>query len=196
MTRVGEIARKTAETDIKLRIALDGQGQYRGETGVPFLDHMLTLWCKNAGCDLTLQVQGDLAVDAHHTVEDIGICLGLAVNTALGDKAGVTRYGSALVPMDEALVLAVLDLSGRPFLNFEVNLPAARVGTFETELVVEFLRSFVNNSKVTLHLRQFSGSNTHHIIEAIYKAWGRAWRQAKSLDPLVTGVPSTKGTLS
>lgn len=196
MTRVGEITRKTKETDIQLRIDLDGQGNYLGETGIPFLDHMFTLWCKHSGSDLTLQARGDLVVDAHHTVEDIGICLGLAIKKALGDKAGISRYGAAWVPMDEALVLAVIDLSGRPYLVFEVTMPAIQVGSFDTELVAEFLRSFVNNSGVTLHIRQISGSNTHHVIEAVYKAWGRAWRQAKSLDPGINGIPSTKGILT
>lgn len=195
MTRKAEVKRKTKETEISLKLTLDGEGEYRGKSGVPFLDHMLSLWAKNARCDLEIEAKGDLEVDAHHTVEDIGICLGQAVALALGEKEGVNRYGSALIPMDEALVLASLDLSGRAYLAFEVKFPTARVGEFETELFKEFFQAFAREAKLTLHFRALSGENTHHLAEAVFKAWGRAFREATEIDPRLKGVPSTKGVI-
>lgn len=193
--RLGDVERKTSETDIKLTLNLDGQGWQSVTTGVPFLDHMLILWSKHGLFDLELKAVGDTQIDDHHTVEDIGICLGQALEKAVGDKAGINRYGTAFVPMDEALAMVSLDLSGRSFLAFEANLPAAKVGNFDTELVEEFLRALVFNAKMTLHVRVMAGVNTHHIIEAIFKALGRALREAVTKDPRIQGVMSTKGLL-
>lgn len=193
--RQAAVQRTTAETAIQLQLKLDGEGRYQGTTGLPFFDHMLTLMARHGLMDLTLVVAGDLQVDGHHTVEDLGICLGQAINRALGERQGITRYGSALVPMDEALVLAVVDISGRPYLAYQLDIPTAQVGNFDTQLVEEFCRALVNHAGMTLHLRGLAGSNSHHIVEAAFKALGRALAAAASLDPRVRGIPSTKGQL-
>ena len=193
--RSAEIVRTTTETDINLSLNLDGKGEYKIDSGVPFLDHMLNLWTRHGLFDLDLKAQGDVEIDDHHTVEDIGISLGQALKEALGSKEGIKRYGTSYVPMDETLVLVSLDLSGRPFLVFKADLPAAKVGNFDTELVEEFLRAFAFNGGVTLHVKLIEGGNTHHIIEAIFKALGRALREAVSIDPKIEGVLSTKGQL-
>ncbi len=193
--RQAKVARQTNETNISLSINIDGSGSSKICTEIGFFDHMLTLFTKHGGLDLELYAQGDLCVDAHHTVEDVGICLGRAVKEALGDKKGITRYGHAYVPMDEALALAVVDFSGRGYLVFDAVLPAPKVGEFDTELVEEFLRALAVNGEFTLHVRVISGKNTHHIIEAVFKALGRAVRQAAALDEKTNGVPSTKGVL-
>lgn len=193
--RKGKVTRTTGETDIKLSINLDGQGKYKLETAVPFLDHMLALWSKQALFDLEVKGVGDIMVDDHHTVEDIGICLGQAFAQALGGKEGITRYGTSFVPMDEALAMVSLDLSGRAFLAMDADMPSAKVGDFDTELVEEFLRAFAFNAGITLHIKLLAGKNTHHIIEAIFKALGRALRDAVTIDSRIKGVPSTKGKL-
>lgn len=195
MGRKGVVTRETGETKIWLELELDGQGSLTGKTGVGFFDHMLHLWVRHSGFDLNLEVAGDLDVDAHHTVEDVGICLGKAFTQAIGDKRGIRRYGSAWLPMDEALILAVVDISGRPYLGMQVSLPSKQVGSFDTELVKEFWRAFVLHGGITLHLKQEAGSNTHHIIEALFKGCGRAMREAVALDPREQGIPSTKGLL-
>ncbi|MHB1127571.1 MAG: imidazoleglycerol-phosphate dehydratase HisB [Bacillota bacterium] len=195
MNRVGQVKRQTKETAINLELVLDGLGKYTGGTGIGFMDHMLTLWTRHGALDLALELDGDLEVDVHHTVEDLGICLGTALKQALGDKSGIGRYGTAWVPMDEALVMVALDLSGRPYLVYDVSLQAERVGAMETEVVEEFLRALVNNAGITLHVRMISGKNTHHTIEAIFKAFGRALAEAARLQPGLIGVLSTKGIL-
>lgn len=195
--RNAEITRKTAETDIALRLCLDGTGTADIRTGVGFLDHMLTLFARHGRFDLSVICVGDTYVDDHHSTEDIGIALGEAFREAVGDKRGVNRYGSMLLPMDEALVLCAVDLSGRSTLRYDLTLPAQKVGTFDTELTQEFFLAFTRSAGVTLHLRQLDGSNTHHIIEAAFKGFGRALRQAAAIDPAAAGeIPSTKGTLS
>lgn len=191
--RTAEIVRKTLETDIALQLNLDGSGQYSGDCGIGFLDHMLHQVARHGGLDLDYTCTGDLAVDNHHTVEDLGICLGKALKDALGDKAGIRRYGMAYVPMDEALVRAVMDFSGRSFLRLEAQFPAERVGTLETECVREFFRAVAEQGGITLHLDVLAGSNTHHIIEGIFKAFGRALKEAVAITG--EGVLSTKGML-
>ncbi len=193
--RVAEIERATNETDITLRLDLDGVGTTDVTTGVPFFDHMLDAFGRHGGFDLILRADGDLEVDAHHTVEDAGIVLGQAIARALGDKAGITRFGAATVPMDEALVMAAVDISGRGQLHWAVELPIEIIGTFDTTLAKEFLIALATNAGVTLHVRSLAGENSHHIIEAAFKAAARALREAVALDPRVTGVPSTKGAL-
>ncbi len=194
--RTAEIARKTAETDIALRLDLDGAGRGDIATGCGFLDHMLTLFARHGRFDLTVKCQGDTFVDDHHTVEDVGICLGDAFARALGNMAGVTRYGSVILPMDEALILAAVDLSGRGMLCCALDLPTEKVGTFDTELCEEFLLAFTRRCQCTLHVRQLSGKNSHHIIEGTFKALARALRQAAAIDPALGGeIPSTKGVL-
>ena len=194
--RKAEIARKTAETDVFLSLGLDGRGAGTIDTGVGFLDHMLTLFARHGRFDLTVRCQGDTQVDDHHSVEDIGICLGQALKQALWDKRGVRRYGSMLLPMDEALVLAALDLSGRAHLEYALDIPAEKVGTFDTELVREFLLALVRAAEITLHARQLSGVNSHHIIEACFKALGRALAEAVEIDARrPEEIPSTKGLL-
>ena len=194
--RKAEIRRATAETDIRLSIDLDGAGVSQIETGCGFLDHMLTLFARHGRFDLTVSCQGDTHVDYHHTVEDIGIVLGQAVAQALGDKRGITRYGSMLLPMDETLVLCAVDLSGRAMLRYHLEIPAQKVGDFDTELGEEFFWGFVRAAALTLHLRQLDGTNSHHILEAAFKAFGRALRQAVSMDAAAADeIPSTKGSL-
>ena len=195
--RQAAIQRTTAETDISLSLCLDGTGKSEIATGVGFLDHMLTLFAKHGRFDLTVTCKGDTYVDDHHSVEDIGIVLGEAFREVLGDKRGIRRYGSMLLPMDEALILCAADLSGRGCLRNSVTLPAQKVGTFDTELVQEFLLGFVRKAEITLHFRMLDGENTHHIIEAMFKALGRALSEAVAIDPVFAGeIPSTKGVLS
>lgn len=193
--RKAQINRTTGETSVVLTVNLDGQGQTNIDTGVPFLDHMLTLLAAHGSLDLEVKARGDLEVDGHHTVEDVGICLGQAVQKALGHKGGIERYGQSLLPMDEALVAVVLDFSGRGFLAFDLPLPSTRIGDFDTELVEEFMHAFAINGALTLHVRLLAGKNTHHIIEAAFKALGRAIRIAASIKSPGGGVPSTKGVL-
>lgn len=193
--RTAAISRKTGETAIRLTLSLDGPGTSSVHTGVPFMEHMLTLFSRHGFFDLVVEAEGDLPVDAHHLVEDLGLVLGDAFEEALGNKAGIARYGWVALPMDEALVLVSVDLSGRPYLGFDLPLPSTRLGNFETELVEEFLHAFTNRAKCTLHVRLLAGSNTHHIIEALFKGLGRALDMATTLDPRVQGIPSTKGTL-
>ena len=192
--RKGEISRKTKETTISLRLNLDGKGACRAKTGVGFLDHMLDLLARHGGLDLTVTAKGDIHVDDHHLVEDVGIVLGQALKQSLGKKEGIARYGWATVPMDEALVMCALDLGGRPYLAYGLELPAKRVKGFDTELIEEFLRAVVNAAGMNLHLRQLDGRNTHHIIEAAFKAFARALGQAVAPSGK-RGIPSTKGVL-
>jgi imidazoleglycerol-phosphate dehydratase len=196
MTRTACIDRKTAETNIQLTLNVDGTGLSDIATGVGFLDHMLTLLTKHAAFDLTVRAAGDLHVDSHHTVEDTGICLGQALHKALGEKAGIRRYGHFTLPMDETLATSALDLSGRFALAYRVDFPAAKIGDFDTELVEEFWRAFGANALCNLHILVHYGRNSHHISEAVFKATARALRMAVESDPRMTGVPSTKGTLT
>lgn len=189
------VDRKTRETDIHLELNLDGTGAWQGYTGVPFLDHMLHHLAVHGLLDLSITCRGDVEVDDHHTVEDLGIVLGQALREAVGNKAGMVRYGSQFVPMDESLVLVVLDFSGRGMLSYDMELPNERVGTFETALVREFLQALAVNAGLTLHVRALYGSNSHHIIEAAFKALGRALYTAAAVDPRRMGIPSTKGAL-
>ena len=194
--RTGEINRKTAETDIRLKLDLDGSGKSAIDTGVGFLDHMLTLFASHGRFDLTIQCQGDTGVDDHHSTEDIGIALGEAFAQALGNKKGIVRYGHMILPMDEALILSAVDFSGRDFLGFDLQIPTEKVGTFDTELVEEFWLGFVRNARCNLHLKQLAGTNSHHIIEGAFKSAARSMRMAVSIDPAFADeVPSTKGVL-
>ena len=194
--RTAEIARKTAETDITLSLNLDGSGRSQIATGCGFLDHMLTLFARHGRFDLTVHCQGDTFVDDHHTVEDVGICLGDAFAKALGNLGGVNRYGSTILPMDEALLLTAVDLSGRGMLCCELDLPTEKVGTFDTQLAEEFFLAFTRRCQCTLHIRQLAGKNSHHIIEGAFKSLGRSLRQAVAIDPALNGeIPSTKGVL-
>ena len=193
--RIGALERTTKETQISAEISLDGTGRVELDTGVPFLDHMLTLFAVHGLFDLKIKATGDLEVDAHHTVEDIGICLGMALSKALGDRAGITRYGHFTVPMDEALAMVSLDLSNRPFLVYDTPPMADRTGEFETDLAPEFFRAFCQNGGVTLHVRVLYGSNTHHMLEAAFKAFARALSMAVAFDPRRSGIPSSKGAL-
>ena len=194
--RTAEIARKTAETDITLSLNLDGSGRSQIATGCGFLDHMLTLFARHGRFDLTVHCQGDTFVDDHHTVEDVGICLGDAFAKALGNLGGVNRYGSTILPMDEALILTAVDLSGRGMLCCELDLPTEKVGTFDTQLAEEFFLAFTRRCQCTLHIRQLAGKNSHHIIEGAFKSLGRSLRQAVAIDPALNGeIPSTKGVL-
>ncbi len=195
MSRSASIHRKTVETDIELELNLDGGGTAEVATGVGFFDHMLTLLGKHSAMDLSIKARGDLQVDQHHTVEDVGICLGQAVKEALGDKAGIRRFGHFTLPMEETLVTSAVDLSGRSFLVFKAEFPAHRIGEFESELVGEFWQAFAANAMCNLHIVVHHGRNSHHIAEAIFKATARALRNAVELDPRVRGIPSTKGTL-
>jgi len=194
--RTARIERKTAETNIVVELGLDGAGRAQLATGVPLLDHMLDQVARHGMIDLTVQATGDLHIDAHHTVEDIGITLGQAFKAAIGDKKGVVRYGHAYVPLDEALSRAVIDLSGRPGLTFEVPFTRAMIGTFDVDLAHEFFQGFVNHALVTLHIDNLRGDNAHHQCETVFKAFGRALRMACALDPKVgASIPSTKGSL-
>jgi len=194
-TRTGQVERKTKETEVRVSLNLDGSGQARISTGISFLDHMLDLFSRHGLFDLELECRGDLEIDDHHSVEDIGITLGQAFAQALGEKRGITRYGSALVPMDEALCRAVVDLSGRFYLVYEVETRRQAIGNFSVELAEHFWRSFAESLRCNLHLDLLRGRNTHHILEATFKATARALRQAVELDARVQGVPSTKGML-
>ena len=194
--RTATITRKTNETDIALTLNVDGSGVADVKTGVGFLDHMLTLFAHHGRFDLTLTCAGDTQVDDHHTTEDIGIALGEAVSKALGDKRGIVRYGSTILPMDEALILTALDLSGRAYLGYDLAIPTEKVGTFDTELVEEFFRAFVRSGATTLHVKQLAGTNSHHIIEGAFKSFARSLKAAVRIDPDLNGeIPSTKGML-
>lgn len=193
--RAAEVLRKTKETEILLQLELDGTGQHQVDTEIPFFSHMLTLFAAHSLCDLKVAARGDLEVDDHHSVEDMGICLGQAISQAVGDKRGINRYGEATVPMDEALVRVVLDLSGRACLVYAVNLERAQIGNFATENVAEFFRAVANQAGMNIHIDQLRGSNSHHIIEATFKAFARAFKVAVAREPRVEGVWSTKGKL-
>ncbi len=196
MPRTAELSRTTSETDIRLRLTLEGSGTAEIATGVGFLDHMLVALTRHALFDLHVSARGDLQIDDHHTTEDVGIVLGQALDRALGDKAGITRFGAALVPMDEALVEAAIDLSGRPHLAWSVAFPAPRIGTMDSELFEEFFRALATNARMTLHLTARAGRNAHHLAEACFKATARALRAAVAEDPRLAGaIPSTKGSL-
>lgn len=195
MSRTATIDRKTNETDVQLELDLDGSGTADIATGVGFFDHMLTLFAKHGAFDLKVRAQGDLQVDAHHTVEDVGICLGQAIRQALGDKAGIRRYGHFTLPMEETLVTVALDLSGRYYLVFQAPIPVAKIGDFDSELVEDFWQAVAANALCNFHVVLHHGRNSHHIAEAIFKSSARALRMAVELDPRMTGVPSTKGTL-
>ena len=193
--RTATLKRTTKETDIEITFDIDGAGEANVGSGIGFFDHMLILFAKHGLFSLTVKAQGDLVIDGHHTVEDIGIVLGQALAKAAGDKAGIRRYGHVYVPMDEALVLVVVDFSGRPFLAFDAELGQGRIGEFDVELTEEFLRAVAVNAGLTLHVKVLAGKNRHHIVEAIFKALGRALAQSLERDPRVQGVPSSKGTL-
>ncbi len=193
--RSAPVTRTTTETDIALTLTIDGSGQYAINTPVPFLTHMLELFSRHGMFDLTIKATGDVAIDYHHTVEDIGICLGQALRNALGDKQDMSRYGEATIPMDEAATHTCIDLGGRPFLAFDIPDMPHKVGDFDLELVAEFFQAFVNNSACNLHIRVLSGKNAHHIIEAVFKSFARALDSATRIDPRGGGIRSTKGTL-
>lgn len=195
--RVAELQRQTKETQISLRLNLDGEGCFQGTTGIGFMDHMLELVCAHAWIDLEVDMSGDLQVDAHHSLEDLGICLGQALWAAWGDKRGLARYGWCLLPMDEALMLVALDLSSRPYLGFQVDFGVERIGELEVQLIEEFLRALSNTGGITLHVRQMAGKNAHHLAEAIFKGLGRCLRQAvaREAGPGADRIPSTKGVL-
>lgn len=195
--RTSQISRKTAETDIQLSLNLDGDGTSKIDTGCGFLDHMLTLFARHGRFDLTVECKGDTWVDDHHTVEDVGIVLGTAFAEALGNKRGICRYGDTILPMDESLILSAVDLSGRAYLGYALNIPTEKVGTFDTELCEEFWLAFVRTSACTLHIRQLAGKNSHHIIEGTFKSVARSLRDAVAIDPLFANdIPSTKGVLA
>lgn len=194
--RNSEIKRKTAETDISLKLDIDGMGENKIDTGCGFLDHMLTLFSRHGGFDLELKCIGDTNVDYHHTVEDIGIVLGKALNEALGEMRGIKRYGSFILPMDESLILSAVDISGRSYLGFKLNIPTQRVGDFDTELVREFFEAFVRNANITLHISQLEGYNSHHIIEGAFKSVARSLKEAVAIEERFKNqIPSTKGVL-
>jgi imidazoleglycerol-phosphate dehydratase len=195
MTRKGTISRKTSETDIEVHLSIEGRGTYNMSTGIAFLDHMLSLMARHGLFDISIKAMGDLDVDFHHTVEDVGLCLGKAFAEALGPKEGIVRYGSARVPMNEALAQVDVDISSRPFMVLHADLPKIKVGDFDAELTREFLHAFANAAQVTLHVNLMYGDNIHHCIEAIFKALGRALRQAAGIDERIDGVMSTKGEL-
>jgi imidazoleglycerol-phosphate dehydratase len=196
MSRTATIDRKTGETDIRVELTLDGSGAGSRETGVGFLDHMLDLLARHGRVDLDVKAAGDLQTGAHHTVEDVGICIGQALDQALGDRAGIFRYGTATVPMDEARATTAVDISGRGCLVFEAELPVGAIGNYDHELTEEFLRAVAVNAKLTMHVIVEAGSNVHHVIEAIFKSFARALRTAAAVDPTEQGIPSTKGTLT
>ena len=194
--RTATVQRKTAETDIKLSLNLDGKGVSKIDSGCGFLDHMLTLFARHGRFDLKVTCKGDTHVDGHHTVEDVGIALGQAFAAALGDKKGITRYGNTVLPMDEALILSAVDISGRSYLGYEMSLPTEKVGEFDTELGAEFWLAFVRNANVTLHIREIAGDNSHHILEGAFKSVARTLRAAVAIDPAAADeIPSTKGVL-
>jgi len=194
--REAEVWRKTGETEVRVRLNLDGTGKSEIRTGVGFLDHMLELFARHGRFDLEVECRGDLQTDDHHSVEDTGIALGEAFDRALGEKRGIRRYGQRLLPMDESLILCAVDLSGRCFLGYEMEIPAEKVGTFDTELGEEFFQAFVRNARCTLHLRQLAGRNSHHLLEGAFKSAARALREAVEIDPaLKDEIPSTKGML-
>ena len=196
MARAAEVHRKTKETDLRVHLVLDGRGEARVRTGIGFFDHMLEALARHALLDLTIEASGDLHVDGHHTVEDTGIALGQAIARALGDRAGIRRYADAMVPLDEALVRAVVDVSGRPYLAYHVDIPKWQMlGDYDVFLTPEFFRALVQNAGLTVHLDLVRGDNPHHIVEAAFKAFARALDDATALDPRVSGVPSTKGVL-
>jgi len=195
MTRVASIERNTKETQISLSINLDGTGVAELNSGIPFLDHMLQQIARHELVDLTIDAKGDLDIDSHHTVEDIGICLGETIREAIGDKAGIVRYGHAYVPLDEALSRVVLDFSGRPDLEYHVDFPKEMVGSFDVDLFKEFFQAVANHARISLHIDSLRGRNNHHIIETVFKAFGRALRMAVENDPRQSGIPSTKGAL-
>jgi imidazoleglycerol-phosphate dehydratase len=195
MSRTAQISRTTGETDIRVSLELDGSGAGTRTTGVGFYDHMLDAFARHGGFDLDVDAKGDLETGAHHTVEDVGIAIGQAIDQALGDRSGITRFGHAVVPMDDARASAAIDVSGRPYVAFEGEIPARTIGGFETDLVEEFLRAVANNAKLTVHVTVERGRDPHHMVEACFKAFARALRVALSIDPDVTGIPSTKGLL-
>jgi imidazoleglycerol-phosphate dehydratase len=195
MTRTASVERKTAETEVHVSLGLDGEGAGQRETGVGFLDHMLDLLARHGQLDLDVHARGDLQTGAHHTVEDVGICIGRALHEALGDRAGIARYGQATVPMDEARAACAIDISGRGLCVFQAPLGPGAIGTFDHELAEELFRALAGNAKLTLHLTVETGTNAHHVIEAAFKALARALRGAVAVDPAQAGVPSTKGTL-
>ena len=194
--RTATIERKTGETDVKLALALDGSGRGKRDTGVGFFDHMLDLLARHARLDLDVTVRGDLQTGAHHTAEDTAIVLGQALDRALGDRVGIYRYGYGVVPMDEARASCTIDISGRPFTSFDAELPPGATGGFDHELTEEFFRALANSARLTLHVEVQAGTNAHHMIEAVFKAFARALREAVAIDPTESGVPSTKGTLT
>jgi imidazoleglycerol-phosphate dehydratase len=196
MTRSATIERRTGETAVTVTLALDGSGGGSRDTGVGFLDHMLDLLARHGRLDLDVAATGDLQTGAHHTVEDVGICIGQALDQALGDRAGIFRYGNATIPMDEARASTAIDISGRGLLVFEAQMPVGAIGNYDHELTEEFLRALATNAKLTLHVSLEAGTNVHHVIEAIFKSVARALRAATTLDPTESGVPSTKGTLT
>jgi imidazoleglycerol-phosphate dehydratase len=193
--RTASVERKTNETDIKVKLNLDGRGDSTIQTGIPFLDHMLALFAKHGIFDLEVVCKGDLDIDAHHSVEDIGICLGLALEKALGEKVGIVRFAHSYYPMDEALVRSVVDLSGRPYLIYHVKIQRERVGELDAELVEEFWKAFITHARINLHIELLYGYNAHHVFESVFKATGRALSLATRLEPRMHGVPSTKGVL-
>jgi len=193
--RKAEVKRRTKETEIFLKIDLDGSGKHSIQTDIPFFDHMLSLMAYHSRMDLSLKAKGDIGVDAHHTVEDVGICLGDAIRKALGDAKGIWRYGLGLIPMDETLAAVTLDLSMRPCLVYHMKLKRSRIGNFDLELVEEFLKALANHARMTLHINLLYGRNSHHMVESVFKGLGRALREAVSIDKRAIGVPSTKGVL-
>ncbi len=194
--RCAEISRKTAETDITLKLDIDGKGKANVNSGIGFLDHMLILFARHSGMNLDVKCKGDTYVDHHHSAEDIGICLGTALSEAVGEKRGIKRYGSTVLPMDESLILSAVDFSGRSHLSFDVDYPSQKTGDFDTELVEEFFRAFVRNAEITLHIKKLDGANTHHIIEGVFKSVAHSVRQALEKDErFENSVPSTKGVL-
>lgn len=195
MTRMGTVTRKTSETNISLSLLLDGTGLYNISTGIGFFDHMLELMSKHSLMDLSCTCSGDISVDGHHTVEDVGICLGQVISQALADKQSIKRYGATFIPMDEALALVSIDISGRPYLSFDVSFTNEKVGNFDTQLVEEFFRALSIHAGITIHIHVMYGKNTHHIIEAIFKAFGKALKDASFVDSRIQGLPTTKGLL-
>jgi imidazoleglycerol-phosphate dehydratase len=193
--RRANVVRRTTETEIELALGVDGRGRYEIETGIPFLNHMLELFARHGFFDLMVRARGDIEVDYHHTVEDVGLCLGQALKEALGDKAGIRRFGEATVPLDEALVSSIVDLSGRPFLAYEVQIKQAKIGTFDVELIHDFLLALTNQAGMNLHVRMGAGRNPHHVVEATFKSFARALDLATQREPRLDGVLSTKGTL-